>query len=214
MLPSLVHQFFLRSNLPLHFLNHDRQLFFAFFTGFGIDITGDSLAVGISGRVFALPEVVVELVDTTGACFAVLALVWLEAALIGVLLLFVRRHRCVGLSYLMVDLHRRLLLHGVGHMGVDVQGRCRGDVTDDGRERLDIHSMLQRHGRKGMSQVMEANLFTLGPLQSLLHPAADEVGRQRTILFHRRREHPPGVHRRFVVFQDFQQRTGQDDHPD
>ena len=49
----------LRSNLPLHFLNHYRQFFFAFFPGFGVDIAGDSLAVGISGGVFALPEVVV-----------------------------------------------------------------------------------------------------------------------------------------------------------
>ena len=67
--------------------------------------------------------------------------------------------------------------------------------------------------KRRLPEVMEANLFTLRPLQSLLHPAANEVGRQRTILFHRRREHPPGVHRRFVILQDFQQRTGQDDHP-
>ena len=105
----------------------------------------------------------------------------------------------------MVDLHRRLLLHGVGHMGVDVQSRCRGDMADDGRERFHIHTMLQRHGCEGMPQIMEANLFALRPLQGLLHPAADEVGCQGTILFHWRREHPPGVHRRFVVFQDFQQ---------
>ena len=106
----------LRCNLPLHFLDHHCELFFAFFTGFGIDIAGDALAVGISGRVFTLPEVVVELVDAAGACFAVFALVWLEAALIGVLFLLVRRHGSVGLADLMVDLHCRLLLHGIGHM--------------------------------------------------------------------------------------------------
>ena len=71
----------LHSNLLFHFLNHDRQFFFAFFTGFGIDVTGDSLAVGISGRVFSLPEVVVKLVDAAGACLSILALIWLEVAL-------------------------------------------------------------------------------------------------------------------------------------
>ena len=58
-------------------------------------------------------------------------------------------------------------------------------------------------------QVVETNLFTLCPLQGLLHPAARKVERQWSILFHRRREHPPGVHSRFVIFKDFQQRIGQ-----
>ena len=154
----------LRSNLPLHFLNHNRQFFFAFFTGFGVDIAGDPFAVGISGRVFALPEMVVELVDAAGACFAVFTLIRLEAALIGVLFLLIRRHGSIGLADLMVDLYRRLLLHSIGHMGVDVQGCCRGNMADDGGERLYIHSMLQRHGCEGVPQVVEANLFTLRPL--------------------------------------------------
>ena len=200
--------FLLRCDLFLHLLDHDRQLFFAFFTGFGVDIARDPLAVGISGGLFALPEVVVKLVDAAGSCFAVLGFIGLEAALIGVLLLLVRRHGSVSLADLTVDLYRRLLLHGVGDMGVDVQRRCGRCVPDDGGQRLDIHPMLQCHGRKCMPQIMEPNLLALRPLQGLLHPAADEVGRQRTILFHRRREHPPGVHRRFVIFQDFQQRTG------
>ena len=51
--------FLIRSDFLLHFLYHHRQFFFAFFTGFGIDIAGDPLAVGISGRVFSLPEMVV-----------------------------------------------------------------------------------------------------------------------------------------------------------
>ena len=133
--------------------------------------------------------------------------------MIGVLFLLIRRHGSVRLADLVVDLHRRLLLHGVGHMGVDVQRRCRGNMANDGGQRFHIHSMLQCHSCEGVPQVMEANLFTLRPLQSLLHPAADEVRCQGTILFHRRREHPPGVHRRFVIFKDFQQRTVQDDHP-
>ena len=109
-------------NLPLHFLDHGGEFFFAIFTSLSIDIAGNSFAVGISWGVFALPEVVVELVDAAGACFAVLTFVWLEAALIGVLFLLIRRHGSVSLADLVVDFYRRLLLHGVGHMGVDVQG--------------------------------------------------------------------------------------------
>ena len=76
--------FLLCRNLQLYFFDHRRQLFFAFFTGFGVDITGDSLPEGISGRVFSLSEMVVLLVHTAATYFAVLTLVWLEAALIGV----------------------------------------------------------------------------------------------------------------------------------
>lgn len=65
---------------------------------------------------------VVELVDAAGAGFAVLTLIGLEAALVGVLRSFVRRHLGVGLADLAVDLCRRLELHGVGDVGVDVQG--------------------------------------------------------------------------------------------
>ena len=69
-------------NLPLNLLDHLCQLLLALFSGLRIDIPPDPLAVGTSGRVFALPEVVVQLVDAAGAGLAVLALVGLEAALV------------------------------------------------------------------------------------------------------------------------------------
>ena len=78
-------------NLPLDLLDHLCQLLLALLPGLRIHSPPDSFAVGTSGRVFALPEVVVELVDAAGAGFAVLALVGLEAALVCVLLLLVRR---------------------------------------------------------------------------------------------------------------------------
>lgn len=152
---------------------------------------------------------VVQLVDAAGAGLAVLTLVGLEAALVCVLLLLVRRDGSIGLADLAVDFGGRLELHGVGDVGVDVQCGGRGDVADDGGQGLDVHAVLQGHGGEGVAQVMEANLFTLRPLQRLLHPAADEVGRQRTVLLHRRWEHPSGVHRRLVRFQHRQQRAGQ-----
>lgn len=196
-------------NLPLDLLDHLCQLLLAFLSGLGIHVPPDPFAVGTSGRVFALPEVVVELVDAAGAGFAVLALVGLEAALVGGLSLLTRRDGSVGLADLTVDFGGRLKLHGVGDVGVDVQGGGRGDVADDHRQGFDVHAVLQCHGGEGMAQVMEANLLALRPLQCLLHPAADEVGRQRTVLLHRRREHPSGVHRRLVGFQHRQQGAGQ-----
>ena len=62
------------------------------------------------------------MVHATGAGFAVRGFVWLKAALVDVLLLLVRWQGRIGLADLAVDLRSRLLLHGVGHMGVDVQG--------------------------------------------------------------------------------------------
>ncbi|MCQ2452506.1 MAG: hypothetical protein MJ075_05165 [Oscillospiraceae bacterium] len=69
-------------NLSLHFLNHLRQLFFAFLTGWGVDIMGSSFALGIPGRVFALPKVVIDLVHAAGAGFTVLGFVGLEIGLL------------------------------------------------------------------------------------------------------------------------------------
>lgn len=111
-----------------------------------VDIPGDTLAVGISGGVFSLPEVVAQLVDAAGAGFSVLRFIRLEAALVGVLFLLVRRHRSVSLADLMVDFYRRLLLHGVGHMGVDVQRGCRGNMTDDMEDdqiKAEFHELYQ-----------------------------------------------------------------------
>ena len=118
-------------NLPLNLLDHYRQLLLARFSGLRIHCPSDSLAVGTSGRVFSLPEVVVELVDAAGAGLAVLALVGLEAALVCVLSLLVGRHLGIGLADLAIDFGGRLELHGVGDVGVDVQGGGRRDVADD-----------------------------------------------------------------------------------
>ena len=53
-------------------------------SGLGIDIPPDPLAVGTSGRVFAHPEVVVQLIGAAGAGFAVFGFVGFEATLVGV----------------------------------------------------------------------------------------------------------------------------------
>ena len=47
----------LHRNLSFHFLNHDRQFLLAFLLVPTVDTSGDAFAVGVSGSVFALPEV-------------------------------------------------------------------------------------------------------------------------------------------------------------
>ena len=108
--------FLIRSDFLLHFLDHYRQFFFAFFPGFGVDIAGDSLAVGISGRVFSFPEVVAQLVDAAGACLTVLAFVRLKAALIGVLFLLVRRHGCESMPQIVEANGRQLRIPKQGFL--------------------------------------------------------------------------------------------------
>lgn len=73
---------FLLCDLSFHFLDHLRQLFFAFLTGWGVNIMGYTFTVGISGRVFPLPKVIIDLVDTAGAGFTVLGFVRLKAGLL------------------------------------------------------------------------------------------------------------------------------------
>ena len=87
-----------------------------------VDASGDAFAVGVSGGVFTLPEVVVDLVDAPGAPFAACGLPGLEVTLVCVGLLFrLLRHGGIGFADVAVDFHRRLLLHGIGDVGVNVQ---------------------------------------------------------------------------------------------
>ena len=69
--------------------------------------------------------------QSAGAGLSVLGFVGLEAALVGVPALLVRRYLGVGLADLAVDPGRRLELHGVGDVGVEVQSGGRRDVADD-----------------------------------------------------------------------------------
>ena len=99
-------------NLPFHFLNH-RQFFLALFSVFGIDISGNLLAISTHRGVFPLPEVVVDLVHTAGSPLTVLGLVGLEAALVGVLFPLLFRHRGISFANLVVDFYLYLQKEGV-----------------------------------------------------------------------------------------------------
>ena len=60
------------------FIYQGLQLFLAFLFCRGVDVFMDALAVRAAGGIFALPEVVVDLMQAAGAGFAAGALVGLE----------------------------------------------------------------------------------------------------------------------------------------
>lgn len=67
--------------------------------------------------------------NAAGTSFAVFRFVLLKAALVGVMLLLIRRHRRIALTDLAVDFHFRLLIYG--DEGVDAQRSYGGDLIDD-----------------------------------------------------------------------------------
>lgn len=88
--------------------------------------------MGISGGVFALPKVVVKLVDSAGTGFTVFGRGWLERVGLGAELFHFCGHGRIGFADLTVNSHRRLLLHQVSDVGVNIQRGCRGNMTNDG----------------------------------------------------------------------------------
>ena len=112
------------------------EVFLAFLSCLGVDILGDAFAVD-SRREPSFVEAVVYHRHASRATLAYLALVGLKFLLrrgfrgggftcLGWLhALREFGHLCVCAAYLAVDLDRRLLLHGVGDMTIDIQrGLC------------------------------------------------------------------------------------------
>ncbi len=56
-------------------------------------------------------------------------------------------------------MHCRLPLHGIGDMAVNIKRGCRGHMAYGCRERFHIHTVLQRHGSKGVTQIVKAHLL-------------------------------------------------------
>lgn len=65
-----------------------------------------------------------------------------------------------------VDFHRRLLTHLIRDMGVGVQRSSCGYMAQDGRQRLNVHSVGEGIGSKGVAEIMEAYPFTSGMINS------------------------------------------------
>lgn len=209
---------FLR-NLLLHLYDQFLQLLLALLPRVGVHVSCVLLAVGPDGRVAAFKQVVVELADTAGAGPAHAAAVGFEVG--HARRLRRRGGRCRALLFLRlrlddaaVDVGRGRLAHVVGNVGVDVQRGGGRHVAQHGRERLHIHTVLQRERREGVAQVVETHMPAPGVLQNELEPLAHRAGRHGTVVLHRRGKHPAGVHGLFVIFQDRDHRRRQNQFAD
>ena len=69
-------------------------------------------------------------------------------------------HLRVCAAGLSVDPDCRLSLHSIGDMTINVECGLGADVSYHGGERFNIHSVFECHGRKGVSQIVKAHLFT------------------------------------------------------
>ena len=134
----------------LHLLDQLGQLFLTLFLCFGIYIPSHALSID-NGRVSAFPEVFADLADTAGAGLAALALVGLEGG--GRRDSWRRVNLLGGFTFgdPTVDLSGGSPLHLARHMGVDIQGSAAGHMADDGRKGLDVHTVLQGSGGKGVA---------------------------------------------------------------
>ena len=141
--------FFRCGDLLFYLPDQLRQLHFALGFRFRVDIPGHALAVD-DGGVTALPQVVIDPTDTSGARFAPLSLAGLEGAGDGFLGYGLLSGFRFGSPDPPVDLVRCVLPHGVSDVSVCVQGGGAGHVANDGAQGLDIHPMLQRGCGEGM----------------------------------------------------------------
>lgn len=145
-----------RLPLRVHLLDQRFQLLLALLPGMGVDALGVLGPIRPGGGVASLEEMVVKLVDASGAGFAGAPRRRLEGFLPG-------RFRIVFLHLVAeaaVDFGRGLALHLAGDVGVDVQGRGRRHVPQHGGEGLDVHAVLQRHGSEGVTQVRKLFITT------------------------------------------------------
>ena len=62
-----------------------------------------------------------------------------------------------------------------GDVGVGVQREARRVVTQHTADGLDVHAVLQGHGREGVTQVMEAYPWQSRPFQHSLQHMQDAV---------------------------------------
>ena len=126
--------------LRLHLPDQRVQLLLALRPRLRIDIFGVPLAVRPGGGVAALKQVVVDLGDAPGAGPADPAFHGLK---VGHQRSIWRLHLLHLVAQPAVNPGRRLSLHRIGDMGVDVQRGGRRHVAQHGGESLHVHSVLQ-----------------------------------------------------------------------
>lgn len=153
-------------DLHFHLEDHLRQQPLTVLSGLGVDVAGMLFAVRPDGGVAALPQVVIDLCDASGAWLATFTLVRLEGAGSGLSWHWLILHLCLRFDAALVNLHCRCTAHLIGDMGVDVQRGAAGHMPDYRGEGLDIHSMLQGHGGEQVAEAVEADMLAPGSLQN------------------------------------------------
>ena len=175
-----------------------------------------ALALGVGGGVAAFIEMVVDLVDASGAGFADFAGVGGEFGGVGLgdggRFGRLGGYGTFAVGDAVVDEIGGILAHGVGDVAVDVDGGGGADVADDGGQGLYVHAVLQGGGREGMAEVVEPNIFAPGPLQGLFHFVVDALRVHGTGAAGGG-EQPLGVRPLPEGFKDVHYRRGQDHRP-
>ena len=133
------------------FGDHFGELGFALLSRFSVDVEFLALTVWQSWIKSAFPEVIVYLIDASGARLANLSRDGLGMGLCGLVLRVYGRvcallvcllylgHLRVRAADLAVDIHRRLHLHRIGDMTINVECGLGADVVYHSGESLDIH---------------------------------------------------------------------------
>ena len=156
---------------PLSLVRSSRRVWLRTVPGFGVDVELLPLTVRQSWEETALPQVVVYLIQTARTALAYLSrhrfgMRFCErtrgvyrrvCVLLGHLLHL--GHLCVRTADFAVNTHRRLHLHRVGHVAVDIKRRCGRYVTYCCRQRFYVHAVFQCHGCEGVTQIMEPHVL-------------------------------------------------------
>ena len=66
-------------------------------------------------------------------------------------------------------------------MGVDIQCGAAGDMADDGRKSLDVHTVLQGRCGESMPQIVESQVRESGLDQQFFHPVVAAAGHDRIL---------------------------------
>ena len=155
-------------DLRLHLQDQLRQFLLTFLPGVGVDIPGVLFPIRPHWGVSALPKIIFDLLEIACSWSAPFRLIWYEGfPFIGFLLQFLGQ---LSLGDALVDADRRILLHLISDVGVDVQGSPGGDVPNDGGQRFDVHAVFQGDGGKGVPQIVKSDSFASGALQNDLEP--------------------------------------------
>ena len=167
------HLFLLGCDLRFLFCYHLGEVFLAFLSRLCVDVEFLSTAIGESWIEASFPQAVIDLIYAPCAGLAVFGLPRLEIFFHSARFLYSRLylcfgHRCVCTADFAVNFDRCLGSHGVGHVGIDVEGGLRADVSYHIGQYLYVHSVFERHGGKCVAQVVEADLLTSRPFKEQL----------------------------------------------